>query len=146
MLTKAQEEFAKNFKINFTLLSYLSSGTLLVGVCLLVSGATQPMTRAQKLFESLTEWHSKLHVEFGFYIKHVVKGVGMFIFQLQPGSRLEVKEALWVPELRWSMFAISIIENGFCVSFQDGQTLIRPMGSNSNKGHVTGVSESNLYK
>lgn len=41
------------------------------------------MTRAWKLFNSLTEWDSKMHVEFGVDTKHAVKEMGTKIFQLK---------------------------------------------------------------
>lgn len=64
------EEFARMFEMEFTLMS------ILVGPWLLDSGATHHMIGAWELFDSLTDWDSKMHVEFGVDTKHVLKGVG----------------------------------------------------------------------
>lgn len=40
------------------------------------------------------------------------------VFQLELGGRMEVKDMLWVLELRWSLLSISMMEKkGFCVAF-----------------------------
>lgn len=72
---------------------------------------------SRELFNSLTEWDLELHVAFGVDTKRVVNGVGIVIFQFDSGGRLEIKYVLWVPELKWSSIAISIIGKGLCVVF-----------------------------
>ena len=48
------------------------------------------------MFDGLTEWDSKLHVEFGVDSKHAMKGVRTMIFHLESKGGLDVKDMLRV--------------------------------------------------
>jgi hypothetical protein len=51
---------------------------------------------------------------------------------MESGGMLRVMDVLWVPELRRSVLSVSMIEKkGFDIAFQDGQALIKPIGSSS---------------
>jgi len=98
------------------------------------------------VFERFTESDSEMHVEFGMVTKHAMKGYGTFPLQMESRGILRVQDVLWVPELKRSVILVSMIEKkGFDVAFQDGNVLIMPIGSNSEKLIFFGVIERNLH-
>jgi hypothetical protein len=60
---------------------------------------------------------------------------------MESGGILRVTNVIWVPELRRSVLSVSTIEKGYEVLFQNGQALIMPRGSSSNKAVIFGVRE-----
>jgi hypothetical protein len=88
-----------------------------------------------------------MNVEFGMGTKHEVKGYGRVSFHMESRGILRVMNVIWVPKHRRSVLLVSKIEKKvFDVLFQDGQTLIKPRGSSSEKVVVLGFRERNLYR
>lgn len=50
------------------------------------------------------------HLEFGDDAKDAITRVGTMIYQLEVGGRMEVKDVVWVLELKWSFLSISMME------------------------------------
>jgi hypothetical protein len=58
-----------------------------------------------------------------------------------------VADVLYVSELKMNLLSVSAMEdNGYAISFKDGQVLIQLKGSDTNSARVLGVREGKVYK
>lgn len=106
----------------------------------------QSMTSSHEVFETLNEWKSKLHMEVGEKSQKVFRGSGVVPLRMESGGLLRVQHVLWVLELRYNIFSISVIKlKGFKVIFRDEKVMLRPKGSNS-IGAMIGVKEHGLFR
>jgi hypothetical protein len=72
------------------------------------------------VFESFTDYESKIHVEIGMGTK-CSKGIWNII-PVGVRRHIESENVLWVPKLKRSVILVSMIEKkGFDVVFQDGK-------------------------
>ena len=98
------------------------------------------MTRRRELFTNLSRTNPDLHVELGTHAKCVVKGVGIVRFQLESGGSLEVRDVLYVLELRLNLASILTLEDSeYAISYERGRVFIRPMGSRIDSTRVPSV-------
>jgi hypothetical protein len=86
-------------------------------------------------------------VKLGDDYRYPIKGVGEASFKLDSGKLMKRKYFLLVPGLRKNLFSISSLEEqGFIISFVDGEIIMCPKGKSSNDAIMIGVQEGGLYK
>ena len=65
--------------------------------------------------------HLDCYVKSGMDTRHVMKGVGTVVFQLESGVSLEVVGVMYVPRLCVSFLLASTLEDeGYAIKFGDG--------------------------
>jgi hypothetical protein len=79
-------------------------------------------------------------VKLGDDYRYPIKGVGEASFKLDSGKLMKRKYFLLVPGLRKNLFSISSLEEqGFIISFVDGEIIMCPKGKSSNDAIMIGV-------
>ena len=105
------------------------------------------MTRKNQTLSRLEEKNSPRKVSLGYDYQYAIKGIGKYIYKIESGTSMKMKEVLYVPDLKNNLPPISNIDNkGYIVAFIDGQVLMRSKGNTLEDVVVIGEQEGGLYK
>ena len=111
------------------------------------SGASRHVTRESKQLHTLSREPSSHAVELGDNKSYIVKGLGSTLLELESGSKLHLKNILYVPGLKNNFLSIYCLEDkGERISFFDGKVLVWGKYSSIEKCRVIGVREGSLYR
>jgi cupin superfamily acireductone dioxygenase involved in methionine salvage len=107
-----------NFEKDYSLVSFLSTGTTVRSYWFMDNGTSCHMTEAWDIFRSLTEKYLYFHVDHGDDPMYVVKGEGIITFHLESVFSLDVEDVLCVPFLNNNFLSVSPMEDkGFVITF-----------------------------
>ena len=114
---------------------------------LIDNGASKHMTGYKGSFSELVQKDSPHKVKLGDDYQYPIKGVGETSYKLDSRKPLKIKNVLYVPGLKKNLLSIQALEeNGFKVTFIDGEVLMWPRGKTLDDAIVIGVQEGGLYK
>jgi hypothetical protein len=110
------------------------------------SDASKHMICYKDSLSNLTHKDSPHKVKLVYYYWYPIKGVGEASYKLDLEKPMQMKEVLYVPELKKNLLSIlEFDEKGYIVSFVDGQVVMWPRGNNFDDALVIGVQEGGLY-
>lgn len=145
--TTKVDEFASQFKKEFSLVVCLSTSTGSSVTWYIDDGASSHMTSVRDQFTELSECDVDMEVVLG--DDSMVRAVGESIisFQRELQSPLSLTEVLFVLVLKKNLISVSAIEDkGYEVLFRGGHVLMYPKGSSVTSSKVIGAREGKLYR
>lgn len=75
------------------------------------SGESHHLMGSCNIFTSIANENEDVHVNLGDNTMHAVEGIVNIQFQLDSGSLMEVKEAMYVPSLEKQLLSVSAMED-----------------------------------
>jgi hypothetical protein len=114
---------------------------------LIDNGASKHMTGQTKIISCILEKNFSQKVTIGYDYRYPIKGVGESNHKLNLGNSLKMKGVLYVPGLKKNLlFILDLENNGFRVSFIDGEVHMWAKGETLNEAIIIGSEENGLYK
>lgn len=136
------DEFASQFKNEFSLMTYLSS-SVANKIWYINIGASCHMTRVRDCFTKL-EKMLDFYIELDDSVKYHATSVGTVKFQRESSKPFLVEDVLYVPGMTKNLILVSTLEEKSCIiTFERGKVYIHSKDSKVAK--LIGVRHDKLF-
>jgi hypothetical protein len=111
------------------------------------SGSSRHMTGMRSVFLTFSEIDTDCYVGSGTNTRKAIRGYGYVRFQLRSGGFLGIENMLYVPDLKVNLLSVvSFEDDGYIVTFKDGQVLVHSREVSPDTTIVLGVCRERMYR